>query len=552
MNKQLRPYQESAVNAVADALYNRGIDKALVVMATGTGKSFTAAKIIERVNELERKKDSNYVGRTCWQVNVEELLEQGAITLLSDLNLMPHDQLMSTLGNAGGLLELLRKKPMFLTEEERLIASKIGVVKADLFDIDKEIVVCSVQTLYRRLNRIPANHFDIVVADEADLFAAKTFQQALTYFTPKLRLGLTATPFRNDNMGLGDIFDEIVFEYGIDKAIAEGYLCQIDAVRVKTGTDISKVKTVGGELNQKELEVIINTVERNNFVVDKYLEYASGRQFLAFCCDVQHTIDLCAVFNERGIKTSFVVGDKDLTTDRKGVVDDFRSEEYIGLTNCMIMTAGVDIPNIGCVLETTPTTSKRKFLQQIGRCTRLKNEKYVSQFGQVAIVLDFIDNTSRHRLVNTWELDKAKPIEERTFVTKENKLKLIFERERRFKLQQYEKDQKVDLLALPTVEISSSYRMQEPATEKQLNWIASLGYDIENTHYTKFMCTEIIMALPASDKQVWTLRKAGYDVSKGVTRAEAAKAFLEVEKKQAKANTAKLKAENKWPFSDIN
>ena len=538
--KKIRDYQAKAHKAIDDALL-KNITRQLLVMATGTGKTFTAVKSIQNR------------GRVLWNTHTEELIEQSGIAILVELNLMPTELLIRTIHNHGGLLNLLRpqRESLFQDTCVKLIHDNLGIIKADLFEIDKPFVIASMQTLHRRLDKIDPTHFDVVVVDEAHYSGANTWVKSLEHFKPKLRLGLTATPYRLDGMMLGDIFDEIVFEYNIDQAIKEGNLCELDAIRIKTNVNLDKVKTRAGELNLEQLEEVINTPERNALIVEKYLQYASGRQFIAFCVDVKHAQDLCAAFNERGVNTNFVVGDKDLTTDRRGVIDSFKRAEYVGLTNVMVLTAGFDHPNVGCVIQACPTKSLTKYLQQVGRGTRLKDELFVSRFGQKCLILDFIDSTTKHQLVNTWTLDKAKPVEERTFTSNEKKEKLIAERERRIKLAELEKDTRVNLLALPKIKISDSYRMQEPATEAQLKWIADLGYDVVNIHYTKLMCSEIISKQPASDKQVWLLAKKGYDVSNGVTIAEAKQAFKEIEEREAKENAERLKKANKFPFNDI-
>lgn len=474
--KQLRPYQEEAIKAIHEGLKN-GETKQLLVLPTGAGKTFTAIQAIKDI------------GRILWISHTEELIAQSLEALLKEFKCQGY-----------------------------------GIIKAEKFDIDKPVVMASAQTLHRRLDKIPPDWFDVIVCDEADLFGSNTFFKAIEYFKPKLRLGLTATPFRSDNMLMGDIFDTIIYEYPIEKAISDGYLCQLDGIKIQTSCNLDRVKTIGGELNQGDLEQVVNTLERNNLIVSKYLQYAKGRQFIAFCVDVKHAIDLCDTFNEKGVKCNFVVGDKELTTDRKGVIKEFKNGDVLGITNCMILTAGFNHDNTGCMIMACPTKSKRKFLQQVGRGARLKDELFVNKFGQNCIILDIVDVTSKHRLVNTWELDKAKPPKERVFITDQTKEKLEKERELKFQSQQ-KVDEKIVLIQLPKFKISNSIKMREPATEGQLKWIKDLGYDVINNHYTYKMAAEIISNLPATDKQIYIIKKHGYDVSGGVTRKEAELVF---------------------------
>lgn len=542
--RQPKYYQSEGISAIHYSL-RKGIVNQLVVMPTGSGKTYTAAKAIIGL------------GNILWQTHLEELIEQSAVALLAELEIMEYNDLQWTIKNVGGLLQLLHLSKKSgsgitkLTENEIRITDLIGVVKAELFDIDKPIVVASVQTLWRRLDRIPSDHFAVVVADEAHRFGANTYQACLNHFNAKLRLGLTATPFREDNMLIGDIFDEIVYEYPIDKAIADGYLTKPNAIQVRTSVDLTKVHSAGGDFKTGELTEKINTLERNNLIVSKYLEYANGRQFIAFCVDVQHAQDLCEHFQERGINCDFIVGDKKLTTDRRGVIDRFKDGETSGLINVMVLTEGFDHANTGCIILACPTQSRTKFLQSLGRGLRLKDDAFVAMFGQNCVILDIVDNTVKHKLINTITFDKELPLEKKIFITDHNRQLLLnvkAARENVMLVNQRQEDVLVDLLQLPKLKVNNSIRMQEPATEKQLERIAKLGYDIVNTHYSKKHCSDIISAQPASDKQISFLKWRGYDVTDGVTVGEAEAAFLEVKKREAKEKAKQQSKGFELPF----
>jgi superfamily II DNA or RNA helicase len=323
MSKDSRYYQLEAIKAINNAYY-KGKSQALLVLPCGTGKTYTCVKAIKGK------------GRVNFIVTTEELAEQAGIALLAELELMSYNELIDIIGNCGGLVELLRHKP----KGSELIYSEIGMIKADIFDIDKPIVISSAQTLHNRLHLIPENHFDIEVCDEADLFIAQSFQKFINHFKPKLRLGLTATPFRQDNLPLEDTFGQTVYEYSMRQAILDGFLTKPLVVKLKTSANLDDVHTQGGEFNNKELTQKINTPERNFSIVNAYIKYGQGRQFISFCCNVEHAIDLCEAFNEKGVKCDYIVGDKELTTDRRGVLNKFHSGEIIGLTNVMVLSVG--------------------------------------------------------------------------------------------------------------------------------------------------------------------------------------------------------------------
>jgi len=529
VNKQPRYYQIEFKNAVHNGLA-RGVKRQLGVMPGGTGKTKSAVDIISGM------------GRRLWITHEESLLEQSAIALLEEMEIMDINILKKTIADFGGLLRILKTKSENFYEN--VIRENIGIIKADMFDIDKPIVMASAQTLHNRLDKIPADHFNVIVVDEADLFFSKTFIAPLHYFTYDLLLGLTATPYRNDGVMMDDLFEELIYEYKIEQAIKDGFLCELNAIVVKTSTNLDSVHTIGGDFNQKELTEKVNTPERNLKIVDKYIEYCSGQQFICFGADVQHTIDLCEAFNERGIKTEFVVSDTSLTLDRKGTINKYRSGEIIGLCNVGILTAGFDVPNTGCVILARPTKSKRLFLQQLFRVTRLKGKDFVAKFGQIGTILDIVDGTSKHKLVNTHELDKELPIEERVFTSSANKQKLIDARNERM-MTNVKEEKKVVLFPLPKIRAKFGNNANDPISIPQQEWLQKRGYDTTSNTYNKYQFNTIFFASPASKADVELLRDNGYDVSGYVSIGQAEIIKKEILTKVARANTERLKKEGK-------
>lgn len=527
MSKEIRYYQAEAKEAVFTAL-KRGVIKQLVVMPGGTGKTVTACNIIKEF------------GRKLWISHEESLAEQSALVLLDEFDIIDIHLSSAILKNYGGIVELFRlhKSGEKLTSEAYTIINNIGIVKADLFDIDKPIVIASAQTLHKRLDLISQDHFEVIVTDEGDLFGSRTFKEPLDYLKPKLLLGITATDYRMDGVLMEDIFEEKVYEYTIQQAIKDQYLTELNGIVIQTTTTLDDIGTSEGDFNQKQLTEKINTLQRNNLIVNKYLEYCAGQQFICFGVDVQHVIDLHEAFQQKGINTAYVVSDKNrmqIGSDRKTIVSKYREGQILGLINFNIFSAGFDHPDCGCVILGCPTKSKRKFLQQLFRVTRRKSDEFVKRFGQIGTILDIVDGTSRHKLVNTRELDSGLEIEDRVFTSSVNKAKLKqarIERERSFETTLRKEDKKVDLLSIPVVKLNFSPRMQEAATEAQLKAIAGWGFSTEDVFYTKGQINEIFMQQSASDKQIAYLRHKGYDTSGFISKAQAAKAFDEIKNRK--------------------
>jgi len=552
MQKKLRDYQEKAIDAIKKALA-RGVTKQLLVLPTGAGKTFCAVKALEPFK------------RKIWLTHTEELMAQSGTAFLHEL--YPELDIQMMIDTHGGLLDYIqavRSYDMFSDLPENEILKNIGIVKAEVFDIDADVVIASMQTLHRRLDRISPDAFDAVIVDEAHLACAPTVVKSINHFNPKLLLGLTATPHRADGALLGDIFEEIVFQYNIAEAIDDGYLVELDALAIQTKLSLDNVHTLGGEFNQKELKQTVDTPSRNKLIVDKYKQYADGLQNLVFCVDVEHAQNVCQAFKDAGYRAEFIVGDKELTPDRKALINRFKTGQTQILTNVMVLTAGFDYPGIGCLTLACPTKSLTKFFQQVGRATRTlpkvidgletpvaRKLAIKASAKPKAIILDIVDTTSKHRIINTWTLDKDKPHEEKTFVTTERREMLVDARKKREFESERKKDTRVNLFKLPRVKLSNSIKMVDPASPKQLDYLKAMGYDVENNTYTKGSANVILSALPASAKQIGFLRWKGYDVSNGVTTAEAKLAFEDIKKKEDKEKEQSL-IKSQLPINDLN
>lgn len=553
--KKSRDYQLEGVHTVFDKLKNN-VNRQLFVMATGLGKTYVGCQIIKVFNEQKK--------RVLWITHTEELIDQSAKAVVRELmdiedSLDNHDSIIHFLNddNTSGLLA---------TPIERRIREQIGVIKRERMDLQANVQVASIQTLQRRLEKISASHYDCVIVDECHMAMAATWLKTINYFQPKLLLGLTATPERTDGISLSSVFDEITFERNIQFGIENGYLVPLNGVRVKTEINIDSIKTQGGDFNVTDAEKLLNTPARNKLIADKWKEYANGRPSIGFCVDVRHAMDITEMFNSCGIRATFVVADEELCPDRLERISDFKKGLYDVLFNVMILTAGADFPKVSCIIMARPTKSKTLFLQAVGRGTRTlpgvidhletpeERIKAIEQSDKKeTIILDIVDSTNRHQLVNTYTLDKDLDAEDKVFINKEKRDKLIAHREQQKKkiLHIQEKDEVVNLIALPKAKkMQRNANTLQEATPNQMDFIKRLGIFEEGTSYTKLDAFEVISNMPATAAQIYALGKMGFDVSKGVTRGQADAAFKAAEAAKEKRTIEQIKS--KLPISGIN
>ncbi len=304
---ELRPYQQECIEAIESAEKD-GTHRQLVALPTGTGKTILFSTAAKQRN-----------GRTLILAHRDELIQQAV------------DKLTMVWDNV-----------------------RVGVVKAERNEIDKQVVVGSVQTVSRenRLEQLPQD-FDFIISDEAHHARAETYCRIYKHLgvmaedgeelhTDVLHLGVTATPERTDKLGLSDIFDEIVFHRSIQEFIPD-YLCDLRCVQIMTNIDVDGVETWAGDLRTEQLSALLNTGNCNELIVEAWKEHALGRLTLVFTTDVAHARDLCVAFQTAGIEAAWVCGETPLD-ERRDILAKFAQREIEVLTNCAVLIEGYDNP----------------------------------------------------------------------------------------------------------------------------------------------------------------------------------------------------------------
>lgn len=416
---KLRDYQQAQLAAIAKNLLELSLNRLLIKSPTGTGKTVVFAEILKwdpirawlgQFPENER--------RMLVLAHREELLEQAAEKIRR--------------ANPGLLVAI--------EQAERRASTHV------------DVIVASVPTLaamsFRRLERLTRRmKFRIVVVDEAHHSAARTYRQTLSRlsFLPpmadddnvtameleravesdvqlmeqalkgwdriaprdQLLVGVTATPNRSDDVGLGCVYQTIAYSYALKDAIRDGWLTPITTWVVETSTSLDSVKTRGEEFVQRDLSNTVNTDERNLKALAAWREQAEGRPTIVFAVDVAHAHALAGVWTDAGFRVAVISG-KTPKDERRRTIAAFREGRLDALMNCMVLTEGTDLPMVSCIVHAAPTKSAALYEQKTGRGLRpLPGDPTGPERAEFrgvlqkpdCIVIDVVDVSKRHSLM---------------------------------------------------------------------------------------------------------------------------------------------------------
>ena len=176
------------------------------------------------------------------------------------------------------------------------------------------------------------------------------------------------------------------------------YLCEPKAIYVYSDVDLSNVKTVAGEFNQRQLEDAVNTENRNDIITDAYIKYASDRKStIVFASGVAHARDICQNFKDKNIVCDYIDSTIE-DTQRELVISNFKSGKLPVIVNVGVLTTGFDFEPTDCILMCRPTKSKILYTQIIGRGLRTSEGK------QNCLVIDVVDIVRKHDLMTMTDI----------------------------------------------------------------------------------------------------------------------------------------------------
>lgn len=353
----LREYQLKGVEDIRTA-YRSGFDRVLYTAPTGSGKTVLFTFM---ASEASRRKK-----RTLILMHRVELIRQTS-DKLKEFG-VPH-----------------------------------GVIHPDYrYDLHHYVQVASIQTLSRRLSKIPYR-FDLIIRDEAHHATTKTDTAIYSEFSDARILGVTATPIRTDGAGLIEVFETLVNGPTVRELINAGYLSDYRIFAPST-VDRDSFRSKMGDFDLHDLDEAMDKPKIIGDAVETYAKYSRGLPGVYFCVTVKHARHQADAFRAAGIRAESIDGGLP-DTERKRMIEGLGSGNLDVLVSCEIVSEGTDIPAINTAGLLRPTQSLSLYLQQVGRALRLFPGK------KHAIILDHVGNCKQHGFPDDereWSLEGKK------------------------------------------------------------------------------------------------------------------------------------------------
>lgn len=397
--KKPRYYQQIAINRTVEAIA-KGQKRILLVMATGTGKTYTAFQIAHRLKKAGAKK---------------------RILFLADRTALIDQTRRNDFKHFDKKMTVLRKKVLETSDgKDELVPNK----KKGIDSTDKayEVFLGLYQGLSNPDTGLDAykdfspTFFDLIIIDECHRGSAKddsVWREILTYFSSATQIGLTATPKETNDISNSEYFGEPIYTYSLKQGIEDGFLAPYRVLKVTLNTDAEGWRPDKGKrdkngdlvedriYNTRDFDRNLVIDERTDTVARKITEFLKGydrfAKTIVFCVDINHAERMrsaLAKYNVDLVAKNYkyimqITGDNE---DGKRELDNFTNveEPYPAIvTTSELLTTGVDAQTCKVIVLDTNITSMTKFKQIIGRGTRIRED-----YGKMYFtILDFRNAT---------------------------------------------------------------------------------------------------------------------------------------------------------------
>ena len=385
-------------------------------------------KIVKRQREIAKSEEIPSVEKYRLQpnsmqvgfiVNLKKIVEAGEERAL----LISATGTGKTYASAFAMRELGYKRVLFLVHRGQLARQtkksyqkvfgkniSMGLVGAGYSDYDADYVFAMVQTLNRdeHLHKYRPDEFDCIILDEAHHSSADTYQKVMSYFKPKLWLGMTATPDKRDDDVAGrniyEIFNyQIAYEIRLQQAMEEDILCPFHYFGISDVSLVEEKQLKSRKMTDRDFNLLTGD-ERVRHIIEQaeYYGYSGDRvKGLIFCSRIDESEELSQKFNALGYRTIALNGSASedertnaferLAMDEKDATEKMQPLDYI--FSVEILNEGVDIVEVNQVIMLRPTESPIVFIQQLGRGLRKAEGK------EYVVILDFIGNYNNNFMI---------------------------------------------------------------------------------------------------------------------------------------------------------
>ncbi len=315
----------------------------------------------------------------------------------------------------------------------RITGEDPDIEMADLYAAESSlhgkspVVVSTVQTQVAgkgRMQRFDPAEFGMCWIDEAHHAVASTYRRVIDHYRQNDAmkvLGVTATPDRTDEEALGQVFDEVAFDYDIRFGVDDGWLVPIvqRAVHVEH-LDLSACRTTAGDLNGADLSRVMEYEQTLHEIASPTIEIAAGRKALVFASSVAHAERLCEILNRHEPDSARWVHGGTPKPERRQMFADYAARKFQFLVNVGVATEGFDDPGVELVVLARPTKSRSLYAQMIGRGTRplpgvidsdhlhgfdvFRRQAIAESAKPHVEIVDFVGNCGKHRLVTSADI----------------------------------------------------------------------------------------------------------------------------------------------------
>lgn len=262
---------------------------------------------------------------------------------------------------------------------------------------------CRLASVFTEVNHLGEHEKPMVILiDECHLSEASSYKKIADFYGCII-IGFSATPTRLNGDKL-TLYDTLINGVSVKYLIKQGAIADFEYYAPDIALDLTDIDTLGGDYNGKQLNDLMFNSAIYGDVIDSYKKLGDGRQAIAYCAGVNHSKKVCEEFNSAGIKAVHIDGSMN-KTERKKIMDLYRSGYYTVLCNANIISEGITLPNASIGLLLRPTQSLALYIQQSMRVLTPDGN------GKKAVIIDCVGNYQRHGLPDEnreWTLEGVK------------------------------------------------------------------------------------------------------------------------------------------------